>query len=115
MQRRVFTVSAKGSAVYTDPYVPDTNIHPFQISLGVEVIGSAVYTVQHTFGDPFAVDFADVSAATAPTWYNHEFLTSVAVSDDGNYAFPVTGIRLKLNQAIAGAGGAKLTIIQSAP
>jgi hypothetical protein len=43
--------------------------------------------------------------------FPHEFLTGKTVSDDGNYAFPVTAVRLSVSALTAGA--ATLTVIQS--
>jgi hypothetical protein len=84
----------------------DIYLSPTNIGLGVDITGTATVTVEHTFDDVFADDF---NPATAK-WYPHPTLTTITVDDDGNYAFPPTGIRL--NQTL-GAGSAVLTIVQA--
>lgn len=73
---------------------------PFNVSFGVVVTGTVDYTVQHTFDDPFAAD---------PTFFNHADVAGSTASADGNYAFPVAGIRVFLN---SGAGSLRVTILQ---
>lgn len=84
----------------------DIYLSPTNIGLGVDITGTATIDVEHTFDDVFAEDFDPNTA----TWYQHPTLTGVTADDDGNYAFPPTGIRL--NQT-AGAGSAILNIIQA--
>ena len=90
----------------SSPVVPDYLISPFNIGFGVVVTGSATYTVQHTFDDPFSSTFDPATA----TWFNHEDLVSQTTSQDGNYAFPVRAIRV--NQS-AGAGSTSTTFVQA--
>ena len=97
------TLTATG---VTDPAPMDQYISPFNVGLCVIVDGTVSYTVQHTFDDPFTSDFDPATA----TWFNHTDLVSQATSQDGNYAFPVTGIRLTVN---SGAGSATLKLIQA--
>lgn len=78
----------------------------FNVSIGAVVSGSATYTVQHTFDNVFAANFTPATA----TWFNHETLVSQTTSQDGNYAFPVRGIRVNVT---AGSGTVSTTIIQS--
>jgi len=87
----------------SSPSVMDHYISPFNVGLGVVVTGSATFTVQHTFDDVF-------NPSVTPTWFSHPTLAGLSASADGNYAFPVTAIRL--NQS-AGAGSAVLTVIQA--
>jgi len=79
----------------------NTNVTPFNVGFGVLVTGTVDYTVQHTFDDP-AVGFS--------TWFPHPTIATQAVNADGNYAFPVTGIRLTVN---SGGGTATLKLIQA--
>jgi hypothetical protein len=79
----------------------NTNTNPFNVGFGVIVDGVVDYTVQHTFDDP-AVGFT--------TWFDHPTIGDQIASADGNYAFPVTGIRLTVN---SGAGSATLKLIQA--
>ena len=81
--------------------VMNTNISPFNVGFGVIVTGTVNYTVQHTFDDP-AVGFS--------TWFSHPTIASQAANADGNYAFPVTGIKVLVN---SGDGTATLKLVQA--
>jgi hypothetical protein len=81
--------------------VMNTNISPFNVGFGVKVTGTVNYTVQHTFDDP-AVGFT--------TWYSHPTIAAKTDNQDGNYAFPVTGIKVLVN---SGAGTAEMNLIQA--
>ena len=85
----------------TSSLVMNTNVTPFNVGFGVLVTGTVNYTVQHTFDDP-AVGFS--------TWFPHPTIASQSANADGNYAFPVTGIRLTIN---SGGGTATLKLIQA--
>ena len=82
------------------------NTSPFNIGFAVIVTGTANYTVQHTFDDVFSPTF-DASTAT---WFNHPTIATLAANADGNYAFPVAGIRLFVN---SGGGTATLVLLQA--
>jgi hypothetical protein len=81
--------------------VVNTNISPVNIGFGVVVTGTVNYTVQHTFDDP-AVGFS--------TWFSHPTVAGQTANADGNYAFPVTGIKVLVN---SGSGTASLKLIQA--
>lgn len=81
--------------------VVNTNVTPVNIGFGIVVTGSVTYTVQHTFDDP-AVGFS--------TWFSHPTVVDETTNQDGNYAFPVTGIKLLVT---AGDGTAALKLIQA--
>jgi hypothetical protein len=81
--------------------VMNTNTNPFNVGFGVIVSGTVDYTVQHTFDDP-AVGFT--------TWFNHPTVADQIANADGNYAFPVTGIRITMN---SGDGVVTLKLIQA--
>lgn len=81
--------------------VVNTNISPVNIGFGVIATGTVNYTVQHTFDDP-AVGFS--------TWFSHPTVAGEVANADGNYAFPVTGIKVLVN---SGAGTATLKLIQA--
>ena len=85
----------------TTAYQVDPSKNPFAVSIAVVATATINYTVQHTF-DPF-------SAIT--TWFDHETLLSQTASADGNYAFPVTAVRLKVNSVSGGT--AYMTVIQA--
>ena len=97
---KVQTVSKTGVGS-SDVLVMNTNISPFNVGFGVSVTGTVNYTVQHTFDDP-AVGFT--------TWFSHPTVASQSTNQDGNYAFPVTGIKLLVN---SGGGTATLELIQA--
>lgn len=81
--------------------VVNTNVSPVNIGFGVIVDGTVTYTVQHTFDDP---------ATGFTTWFSHPSVVDQTTNDDGNYAFPVTGIKLLVT---AGDGTATLQLIQA--
>lgn len=81
--------------------VVNTNVTPVNIGFGVVVTGTVTYTVQHTFDDP-AVGFT--------TWFSHPTVVDETTNQDGNYAFPVTGVKLLVT---AGTGTAALKLIQA--
>lgn len=97
---KVQIVSQTGAGS-TSPLVMNTNISPFSVGFGVIVDATVNYTVEHTFDDP-AIGFT--------TWFPHPTIAALAVDADGNYAFPVTGIRLTVN---SGGGTATLKLIQA--
>jgi hypothetical protein len=94
-------IASKTGAGSTTPFVMNTNTTPFNVGFGVIVSGVVDYTVEHTFDDP-AVAFT--------TWFPHPTVAAQIANADGNYAFPVTGIRLTVN---SGAGTATLKLIQA--
>lgn len=94
------TVSKTGTGSST-AIVVNTNVTPVNIGFGVVVTGTVTYTVQHTFDDP-AVGFS--------TWFSHPTVVDETTNQDGNYAFPVTGIKLLVT---AGDGTAALKLIQA--
>ena len=97
---KVQTISKTG--VGSSPaLVMNTNISPFNVGFGVKVTGEVTYTVQHTFDDP-AVGFS--------IWYSHPTIASETDNQDGNYAFPVTGIKVLVT---AGAGTAAMNLLQA--
>lgn len=81
--------------------VMNTNVTPFNVGFGVIVSGTVDYTVQHTFDDP-AVGFS--------TWFSHPTVAGESTNQDGNYAFPVTGIKVLVN---SGDGTATLKLVQA--
>lgn len=80
------------SAGSTNPIPLDTHISPFNISLGCIVSAGATvsYKVQHTFDDVFSSSFVAANA----TWFDHPDITGETDDTDGNYAYPVTAVRL---------------------
>jgi archaellum component FlaF (FlaF/FlaG flagellin family) len=72
-------------------------------SITVVVNGTTNYTVQHTLDDVL------VSTAAANA-FDHDTLVAQTTNQDGNYAFPVSAIRVVNN---SGAGSTTITILQS--
>jgi hypothetical protein len=97
---KVQTVSQTGVGS-SDALVMNTNISPFNVGFCVVLTDSANYTVQHTFDDP-AIGFT--------TWFSHPTIADLEANADGNYAFPVTGIKVLVN---SGEGTATLNLIQA--
>lgn len=81
--------------------VMNTNCTPFNVGFGVVVTSTVDYTVQHTFDDP-AVGFTN--------WFDHPTISNLAANADGNYAFPVTGIRITVN---SGGGSVTMNVVQA--
>lgn len=97
---KVQTVSKTGTGS-SPALVMNTNISPFNIGFGVIATGTVTYTVQHTFDDP-SVGFS--------VWYSHPTIASKSDNQDGNYAFPVTGIKVLVT---AGGGTATMNLLQA--
>lgn len=97
---KVQTVSKTGVGS-SSALVMNTNTTPFNVGFGVIVTGDVNYTVQHTFDDP-AVGFSN--------WFPHPTIAGQTANADGNYAFPVTGIKVLVN---SGDGSATLKLVQA--
>lgn len=97
------------SQVASSPIPLDVNQSPFNVGLGVTVEGGSTltYSVQHTFDDIWAPGF-DPSTAS---WFSNSGLSAKTTSLDGNYAFPVTAVRL--NVTAWTSGSATMTVVQS--
>lgn len=108
-ERFIVQASANGTT-YSKVFVVDHYSDPTNIGIGVTVAGSALYTVQHTFADPFAVNLNDPTTAI---WINNDTLASASTNDDTNYAFPPTAIRLALSSAASAQ--ATMTVVQAGP
>jgi hypothetical protein len=102
---RVTVSSASSSAV-----IPlSLNADPFNVGFGCSVSagGTLTYTVQHTFDDVYSPSF---NASTA-TWYSNATVVSQTTSRDGNYAFPVTAVRITVTAYTSGS--VTFTVIQA--
>ena len=99
MKQVVVSQTGTGSSatIGTDLY-----ISPFNVGFGVKVTGSVTYTIQHTFDD--------IQTTANPTWYPHATIVDEDANADGNYAFPVAGVKVLVT---AGEGTATLTLIQA--
>jgi len=99
---RSVTVSVAGAG--NSSVIPmDTYRNPFNVGMAVTVAsGDIDAVVQHTFDNVF-------DATVTPVWFDHPVLANVAANTDGNYAFPVTAIRVQNYDT----GTAKLTVVQA--
>ena len=88
------------------PQVMDQRRNPFQVGIGVSVAGTVTYTVQHTFDDVFDPAYNPSTG----NWFPHASLVNLTASGDGNYAFPITALRLNVT---AGTGSAFMQVIQA--
>lgn len=95
------TVSKTGTGS-SSAIVMNTNISPFNVGFGVVATGTVTYSIQHTFDSPSNGGFT--------TWYTHPTIAAKTDNQDGNYAFPVTGIKVLVT---AGTGTATLNLLQA--
>ena len=100
MKQQIATQTGVGSS---NLLVTDTYISPFNVGFGVVVTGTGTYTVQHTFDNVF-------DSTITPVWFSHPTIAAKSDNQDGNYAFPVSAIKVLVT---AGAGTAKMTMIQA--
>lgn len=106
MRGKTYTVSASsGGNSHSGIYIPDRHVTPFNIGFGATIATTAHFTVQHTFQDPLQVTAAGL------TWFPHEFVVQSSANIDGNYAFPVAGIRVEISAA--SEGGVSVTFIEA--
>lgn len=76
------------------PIAMDRWKNPFNVGFGCVVdSGTPTFTVEHTFDDIQDFSWAEGSA----NWFPHEDIADDTASVDGNYAFPVTAIRLRVS------------------
>lgn len=102
---RPISVTVSGIGV-SAPIPMDYNAAQFEVGIGCEISATATYTVEHTFEDVYAPTF---NPATA-TWWPNTGLTAKTANSDGNYAFPVTAIRLNV---AASTGTVTMIVIQT--
>lgn len=104
MRPQTFTVSASaGGNSHSGVFLPDYHLNPFNIGFGVIIATTCKFTLQHTYGDPATVSAGD--------WFSHSSIIAASADIDGNYAYPVRGIRLEASAA--NEGGASITFIQA--
>lgn len=98
MARQVVSQTGTGSSAWLPI---DWKQPSFAVGMGVAISGTVTYTVEHTFDD--------VLTGAAATVYPHSTLAGLSANADGNYAFPVTAVRITVN---SGTGTASLTLLQ---
>lgn len=106
-----FTITITGISStegYMTPYFPDTMIRPFNIGIGCTNTSSQVYTVEHSFDYTGSSTFISSNA----TWFPNSGITAKTTNQDGNYAYPVSAIRVQ-SSAGSSTGTVTMTIIQA--
>jgi hypothetical protein len=100
------TTSVTVSSATTSAAIPvNFRANNFGIGFGVDIGGGTLtYKVQHTFSD---LQNGEGSAV----WFDHSTVTGKTVNSDGNYAYPVTAIRL--NVTAYTSGSATLHIVEN--
>lgn len=92
------------SAAGTSAWIPlDYKQNPFNVGLGLVILGTNTTDVEHTFDDIF-------DSSVTPTAFKHSTLVGKTANADGNYAFPIRAVRL--NVTAYTSGSATLTILQ---
>lgn len=101
MRRKKVTVTG----VANSAWIPvDREQAPFALGFGVTVdSGTATYTVQHTFDEVF-------DTTVTPTAWDHATIVGQTTKKDGNYAFPITAMRLSVT--VSSGGTCSMTMIQ---
>ena len=76
-------------------WIPDWMQNPFNVAIGTIVqAGSATYNVEHTLN---SLDVQGLGTAAAnATWYQNSAISAATTSLNGNYAYPVQGIRINV-------------------
>lgn len=93
------TITKTGTGTSPTHYVGGGGKAPTVIGLGLIISGTVECTVQHTFEDP---------ASGSATWFDHPFLADITASTDGNYSYPVAGVRISV---ASGDGTATLVLL----
>lgn len=103
MRPQTVTVSSQAASA---PIPLDWRQVPFNVSLACVVpSGTLTFKVQHTFDNL-------LDPTVTPTWFDHSTITGKNASTDGNYAFPVTAVRLNVTSYTSGF--VTLTVLQGA-
>lgn len=92
------------NGVFSTQWIPvDHRQNDFQLSFGVVRDGASpsfTYTVQHVFDDIQTEDAQDVTNLNV---FDHEFVAGLTNdSEDGNYAFPFSAMRVSVTEWTAG-------------
>lgn len=108
---RIATITVSNTTTGTSqssPYVVNWKANNFGIGMGLTMTASKGIGVdiEHTFDDP-------KSGLTNATWFKHSSLSSRTASADGNYAYPITAIRINITAQTSGNGSATLKIVQN--
>lgn len=97
------------SSGYPVPYFPDYMVRPFNIGLGCTINSTnQVYTVEHSFDYTGSSTFISSNAV----WFPNSGITAKTTNQDGNYAYPVSAIRVQ-SSAGSSTGTVTLVILQA--
>lgn len=96
------STSVIASVTTSTPIPMDFKQNPFSVSFVVEVTGTLTYTVEHTLDN--------IIGGETATWIPHSSVAAKTATQDGNYAFPITAMRL--NVTAYTSGGAQLKVLQ---
>lgn len=106
---RVTQTGVSTTAGFTSIFLPDYMIRPFNIGVGCVVNSTGVtYSVEHTFDYTGSSTFISSNA----TWFPNTGITAKSTNQDGNYAYPVSAIRLNVT-AGSSTGTVSMTLIQA--
>jgi hypothetical protein len=95
----VLTVTGLSSSSGFPTWYPDYDVRPFNIGIICEVnsTGTQTYNIEHSqdyFGN-YSSNFNGF-ISTAATWLQNTGITAATSNAAGNYAYPVTAIRLNV-------------------
>jgi hypothetical protein len=79
-------------------WMPDTDVRPFNIGILVTVNSTAAtYNVEHTmdYDGHYSSNFNGFTSSGA-TWFQNSGINAATSNTQGNYAYPVTAIRLNV-------------------
>lgn len=122
MRMKAFTVTASaGGNTYSPAYPIDTTNNPTDIGVAVDLIYgqvSAVFTVQHTFDDPFLTNLNSpqstaLTVTSGVVWQNNATIVNSSANITSNYVAPPRALRLLLSAAASAA--VRFTIVQAGP
>lgn len=92
-------------------FFPDLMLNPFNIGIGCVVNSTSAitsYNVEHTFDATGSSAFISSNA----TWFLNSTIAAASSNTTGNYAFPVSGIRINVT-AGSSTGTVSFTAIQA--
>lgn len=91
-------------------YIPDWAVRPFNIGIGTIVNSSNVsFQVEHTWDYTGSSTFISSNA----TWFPNTGITTKSTNTDGNYAYPVSAIRLNVLTGSSSTGTVTVKLIQA--
>lgn len=107
---RVTQTGVSSTTGFTQIYQPDYSVRPFAIGVGTVVNSTTVtFSVEHTFD---SLTLSSGFNSSNATWFPNTGITAKATNTDGNYAFPVSAIRLNVT-AGSSTGTVQMTLIQA--